>query len=123
MEHAETISQGLKRLENDYTKWTAKHGEMELADLLESVKGVEIDLSLMVTDYISAGCQVKEDTKIVFDDFHKIFVCLDALFCDLKKARSALKEAYYISRNTFCHLEIDCERFMKNIQQIQAHLS
>ncbi len=121
MDDTETIRQGLKRLEDDYAKWTAKRGEMELADLLESVKVVEIDASLMMADCTSAGCQAKEDTKIVFDDFHQFFVCLDALFRDLKKARSTLKEAY-IGRSTFYHLEIDCGRFIKNVEQIQEHL-
>jgi len=67
VDDAETIKQGLKRLEDDYTKWTIKHEELKLADLLESVKMVEIDVILMVADCVSAGCQAKECTQIVFD--------------------------------------------------------
>lgn len=121
IDDAETIKQGLKRLEDDYAKWAAKNEEIELTDLLESVKGVEIDVSLMVADCISAGWQSKKSPEIVYNDLHRFFVCLDALFRDLKRARTTLKDSY-IAHSTFSNLEIDCGRFMENVQQIQEHL-
>ena len=121
MEDAERIKQGLRRLENDYTKWNSERGKIGLSDLLESVKGVEIDGSIMVADCVSAGYKAKAGAEIVFNDFHQFFVCLDNLFRDLKRARSGLNESY-IGRDTFYHLEIDCGRFIKNVHQIQELL-
>jgi hypothetical protein len=121
--HAERIKQGLERLEQDCSAWARKREEKDLVDLMEDLKGVEMDVSLMLTDCISAGCQCGEEApKVVFHDLREIFGCLDTLFNGLKKARLQLDNAY-IHSAILDHLEIDYGRFTKIIGKVQRHLN
>jgi hypothetical protein len=121
--HAERIKQGLEKLELDCTLWARKREEKDLVDLMEDLKGVEMDVSLMLTDCISAGCQCGEEApKVVFHDLREIFACLDTLFSGLKKARLQLDKAY-IHSGILDHLEIDYGRFSKLIGKVQRHLT
>jgi hypothetical protein len=122
-ERAERIKQGLERLEQDCSAWSRKREEEDLVDLMGDLQGVEMDVSLMLTDCISAGCQCGEEApKVLFHDFREIFGCLDTLFNGLKKARLQLDKAY-IHSTILDHLEIDYGRFRKLIGQVQRHLS
>jgi hypothetical protein len=121
--HAERIKQGLDRLEQDCSTWARKREEKDLVDLMEDLKGVEMDVSLMLTDCISAGCECGEEApKVVFHDLREIFACLDTLFNGLKKARLQLDRAY-IHSAILDHLEIDYGRFRKLIAKVQRHLN
>jgi hypothetical protein len=120
--HAERIKQGLERLERDCSAWARKREESDLVDLLEDLKGVEMDVSLMLTDCISAGCQCGgEAPKVVFHDLREIFACLDTLFNGLKNARVQLDRAY-IHSGILDHLEIDYGRFRKLTGKVKRHL-
>jgi hypothetical protein len=119
---AETIEQELDCLTRDCSSWARKRAEQDLAGLMEDLKGVEVDLSLMLTDCISAGFEHGEKAaKEVFHDFRKIFGCVDTLFNDLKEARLQLGQAY-IRPTMLDHLEVDCRRFRKLLGQVQGHL-
>jgi len=121
--HAERIKQGLQRLEQDCLVWARKREENDLVDLMEDLKGVEMDVSLMLTDCISAGCRSGEEApKVVFHDLHEIFACLDTLFNGLKKARLQLDKAY-IHYAILDHLKIDYGRFSKLMGKVQRHLN
>jgi hypothetical protein len=121
--HAERIKQGLQRLEQDCSAWARKREEKDLVDLMEDLKGAEMDVSLMLTDCISAGSQCEEEaTKVVFHDLHEILCCLDTLFNALKKARMQLHKAY-IHSAILGRLEIDYGRFRKLIGKVQTHLN
>ena len=121
--HAERVKQGLERLEQDCSAWARKREQEDLVDLMEDLKGVEVDVSLMLTDCISTGCQFGDEApKVVFHDLPEIFGCLDTLFNDLKKARLQLDKAYIHSK-ILDHLEIDYGRFRKLIGTVQRHLS
>jgi hypothetical protein len=121
--HAERIKQGLQTLEQDCSVWARMREEKDLLDLMGDLKGVEMDVSLMLTDCISAGCQCGEEApKVVFHDLREIFACLDTLFNGLKKARLQLDEAY-IHSAMLDHLEIDYGRFRKLIGKVQRHLN
>ena len=121
--HAERMKQGLERLEQDCSAWARKREEKDLVDLMEDLKGAEMDVSLMLTDYISAGSQCGEEaTKVVFHDFHEILCCLDTLFNVLKKARVQLHKAY-IHSGILGRLEIDYGRFRKLIGKVQTHVN
>jgi hypothetical protein len=118
----ERITQGLECLARDLSVWARKREEKDLMDLIDGLKALEIDVSLMLTDCISAGCQVGEEApKAVFHDFHEIFGCLDALFNGLKKARLQLDRAY-IRPAILENLEVDFRRFRKLIEDIHRHL-
>jgi hypothetical protein len=121
--HAERIKQGLERLEQDCSAWARKREEKDLGDLMEDLQRIEMDVSLMLTDCISAGCQCGEEApKVVFHDFREVFGCLDTLFNGLKKARLQLDRAY-IHSAILDHLEIDYGRFRKLIGKVQRHLN
>jgi hypothetical protein len=121
--HAERIRQGLETLEQDCSVWARMREEKDLLDLMEDLKGVEMDVSLMLTDCISAGCQCGEEApKVVFHDLREIFGCLDTLFNGLKKARVQLDNAY-IHSTILDHLEIDYGRFRKLLGKVQRHLN
>jgi hypothetical protein len=119
----EKIRQGLEKLKRDCSEWARKQEEKDLAELLEKLKGVEMDVSLMLTDCISAGCRFGEGApRVVFHDFREIFRCLDTLFNGLKKARRQLAKDY-IHPGTPHRLEIDYERFIKLVGRVQRNLN
>ena len=118
---AQTIEQGLDCLARDCSAWARKRAEQGLTGLMEDLKGVEVDVSLMLTDCVSTGFQHGKDSpKQVFHDFRQIFGCVDTLFKDLKEARLQLGEAY-IHPSTLNHLEVDFGRFEKLIGKVQGH--
>jgi len=92
-------------------------------DLMEDLREVEVDVSLMLTDYITAGCTLGEDApKVVFHDFRGIFSCLDALFSGLKEARLELLNRS--SQGTITdRLGIDWGRLRNLLGQIQRDLN
>jgi hypothetical protein len=117
-----TIKEDLERLEKDYSAWARKREERDLGSLMEDLKTAEIDVSTMTTDCVSANSQRERNVPtVVFQDLHQIFVRLDALFSDLKKARSELQDTY-IEQDLIDHFEIDCGRFTKTAEQIRRDL-
>jgi len=123
MVDTERIKDDLERLERDYSVWARKQEEKDLADLLEDLKGAEVDVSLLLTDCVSAGCHCGENApKVVFHDLHDLFSCLDKLFNDLKMAREQLEEAH-IHAMSLEHLDIDYGRFAKLITEIRGYLN
>ena len=120
---AQTIEQDLDSLTRDCSAWARKRAEQDLAGLIEDLKGVEADVSLMLTDCISTVFQHGKDApKEVFKDFRDIFGCVDTLFNDLKEARFQLGQAY-IHPDTLSHLEVDYRRFEKLIGKVQGHVT
>ena len=95
----------------------------DLKDLLEDLERIEIDVSLILTDCISAGSQLGENsTRVIFHDFREIFGRLDTIFNGLKKARLQLNKTY-IHPATLAQLEVDCGRFRKLIREVQKDLN
>lgn len=119
---AETIKQGLECLTRDCSAWARKREEKDLVDLVEDLKGAQMDVSLMLTDSVELGYHCEEKVpKVVFHDLHDLFSCLDSLFNDLKKARGQLREGY-IPPFILEHLEVKSRRFRKVIGQVRRHL-
>ena len=120
---AERIRQQLEGLEREFVVSIGHRDGEDSVDLMEELKEVEVDVSLMLTDYIAAGCTLGEDApKVVFHDFRGIFSCLDALFSDLKEARMELENA--CTQGAIAdHLGIDWARFQNILGQIQSRLS
>lgn len=122
VDDTERIRRDLVRLEQDFSSWAREREENDLATLMEDLKKVEIDVSMMTTDCVFAGQHSEKDAPtVIFHELHQTFVYLDALFNDLKKARLALQDAY-IHRDLITHLEIDCGRFTKTVGQIRRYL-
>jgi hypothetical protein len=121
---AKRIKQGLDKLERDCAGWARKLGGKEVTATLGDLEEIEIDVSLMLTDYITTGCTLGEDApKVVFHDFRRIFGCLDTLFNGLKKARQELAKAYGQEGAVVDHFQIDYGRFRNLLGQIQRHLN
>jgi len=122
MEDAKKIKQELKKLEKDCRSWSPEREEKDLAELTDTAKNVEVDVSLMLADSISADLHRGEDEKgVLSDELHHVFVNLDALFGDIKEARTELKEGY-VYPGSLERLEIDCRRFNKTVQSIENDL-
>lgn len=122
MQDANRIKEGLDTLKQDCSDWASGHEDGDLAQLVENLKQTEIDVSMMMTDCISAGrCREEQGMRATFDDLQNTFLCLGHLFDDLKKARLELKKAY-IQPSLLGYLEINYGRFSKTIGRIQKHL-
>jgi hypothetical protein len=119
---AERVKHGLGRLKHDCSVWARNREERDLRDLMEGLKDMEKDLSLMLTDCVTASCpRDQKAPKAIFDDFREIFASLDALFNALKDARLQLKEAY-IHPTMLDYLEVAYGRFDKLFGQVKRHL-
>ena len=122
LDDTKKIKEDLERLEKDYSAWARKREEHDLGNLMEDLKAAEIDVSTMTTDCVSANSQSGRTVpRAVFHDLHQIFVWLDAIFNDLKKARSELLDTC-IEHDLIDHLEINCGRFKKIAEQIRKDL-
>ncbi len=118
----EKTKRGLERLKRDHAAWKRECQEKDLVWLTEQAMRLENDLSLILSDSMSLGRGYCEDSRQdVSQDLHQVFVVLDALFRDLKKARLELSRAY-INPNALKYLEIDWARFGKKIGKLQEHL-
>ena len=119
----EEIKQRLERLERDSSASVGHRDGEDLVGLVEDLREAEVDVSLVLTDYIAAGCTLGEDApKVIFHDFRGIFSCLDALFNNLKQARLELENTYTRGAITD-HLGIDWGRFRNLLGHIQRHLN
>lgn len=123
MRDTEKIERGLGRLKQDYAAWARNREENDLVELAEDLKRAEVDLSMTLSDcaFVYYGAHGRDGARVAQSDLHQAFVYLNALFNDLKKAASELKEAY-VYPGDLNHIEIDCGRFSKKIGQIQKHL-
>lgn len=122
LEDADRIKQELKKLEKDCRNWSVEREGRDLSDLTDTVKDVETDVSLMLADSISADLHSGWEGEEGFtDELHRVFVHLDALFGDIKEARSGLHGGY-VPPGILNRLEIDCRRFSKTVQGIEKDL-
>lgn len=113
------VKQTLIMLERDQSVWARNREEKDLAKLIERVRQLEVDVSLMMSDCLSLTGYEEEEG--VIDGIHHAFACLDSLFQDIKKVRLDLN-VVYIRPDEIKQLEIDWGRFKKIVGQIQKHL-
>ena len=122
LEDSEKIKQDLGRLEQDRSLWAREAEKGELVSMMEVLKEVEIDVSMMTRDCVSAHQSSGNDGfRVIFHDLHQAFVYLDALFNDIKKTRSALQYAY-IYPSLLERLEMNCGRFTKTVEHIRTDI-
>ena len=113
------VKQGLEVLERDHVAWTRDREREDLMDILEGVKGLESDVSILMGDCVSLG-QVKQNNGIK-GDVQQAFKGLNLLFEDLKTVRKEIDQSY-ASQGKLEQLEIDWARFRKTVEQIQEDL-
>jgi len=119
MVDTEDVKRALDMLEQDHATWARKREEKDLKKIIERVKGLEFDVSTMMSDCSSLPHQ--EESKGINEDLHQAFRRLNALFEDIKEVRSELNGSY-IHAGELWQLEIDWGRFRKTIREIQKHL-
>jgi len=122
---AQEVKGGLKRLKRDHTAQARGRQQYDLKQLMEHVKGLEFDVSIlrmMLSDRmsVSLGYQ-KNESWHAADILKRAFAVLDVLFNDLKQVRMELNNSY-IHPDELKQLEIDWDRFRKRIWQIQKSL-
>ena len=115
------VRRELDVLEQDQKTWAREREKNDLASVIDHLKELEFDVSVMQADCVSIGCLQREDGAWrIIDSLHRAFVTLNILFNDLKKMRTELKEAFIHSADVK-QLEIDWGRFSKTVRQIERH--
>jgi len=82
----------LEKLEQDHTAWALNREEKDLEEIANSLKRLETDVGVMVSD-----CSLlvsRDDGDGLREDLHHAYVHLNSLFEDIKKARTDLERAY-----------------------------
>jgi len=113
------LKQFLNLLEKDHAAWIRDRERKDLVDILEGVKKLESDVSLVMSDCFSLS-QVKRNNGIR-GDLHQAFKNLNILFEDLKMVREDLDKSY-VNHRELEQLEIDWARFRQTVVQIQEDL-
>jgi hypothetical protein len=115
----ENVKQALEVLEGDNAVWARRREEKDLIKLIDRVKEMETDVSMMMSHFVCVSR--RDEGGRITEGLCHAFACLNNLFQDLKKARKDLNDAY-IHPEEIKQMEIDWGRFMKTITQIQKHL-
>jgi len=111
----------LAKLEKHCRKKAVELKQKDLSDLVDEIKEVEVDVSLMLVDSVFADFHSGEENGVIAIEIPRVFVHLDALFGDIKRARSEYKEGL-VSPQTMDRLNIDCRRFIKALWTIEKEL-
>lgn len=119
---AQKVQKGLDMLEQDREAWAREREENDLAKVIEHLRRLECDVSMMQAHLVSKGLRYQAEGKCHFlDPLHRTFSTLNVLFNDLKKVRTELNEAYICSGD-LKKLEVDWSKFTNAIAQIQRYL-
>lgn len=118
---ARKVRRELSMLEQDQKRWAREREANDLANMIDHLKKLEFDVSMMQADCVSIGCLQQEDSAWrVSDSLHRAFATLNILFNDLKKMKTELNKDY-IHSGDVKKLEIDWGRFSKTVRQIERH--
>jgi DNA repair exonuclease SbcCD ATPase subunit len=116
------IRRELDRLKQDQKAWARDRQQDNLSGVIDRLKRLEFDVSVIQADCVSIGRIHREDgARRVMDSLHRAFKTLNTLFNDIKNMRTELKEAYICSVDVK-QLEIDWSRFTKTVSQIERYL-
>jgi hypothetical protein len=119
---ARKVRKELHTLEQDQKAWARDRQQDDLSDVIDHLKRLEFDVSVIQADCVSIGRIHREDGAWrVMDSLHCAFKALNTVFNDLKNMRTELKEAY-ISSADVKQLGIDWSRFTKTVDQIERYL-
>jgi len=109
----------LERLEQDHAAWAATQEQKDLEEIATSLKQMEIDVGVMLSSCFSLvrhhyGNGIGENLR-------HAYVCLDALFEDVKKAGRDLEMAF-IHPDDLKQMRIDWGRLKKTVGEIADYL-
>ena len=113
----------LDLLERDRKSWARKREENDLAEMMEYLKQMESDVSILQADCVISMTQAFEGGNVfrVSDVLQVIFGGINILFDDVKTMKTELKDSY-IQPADLAQLKIDWERFRKTIGPIEKSL-
>ena len=117
---ARKVQRELDMLAQDHKTWTKEREQNGLANLIDHLKKLEFDLSIIQADCVSIG-HIHQKDSAWQASLHRCFVILNNLFNDLKKMKREMNKAYIYSSDVK-ELEIDWGRFSKTVWQIESHL-
>ncbi len=109
----------LERLEEDHAAWALTQEQNDLEDLASSLKQMEGDVGVMLSACFSLVRHHNENG--IGQKLRHAYVFLDALFNDVKKARSDLQRAYIHSED-LQQMQIDWGRLKKTVAEIAEQL-
>jgi hypothetical protein len=119
MEDNNRLHLRLERLEQDHAAWALKQEERDLEEITTSLKQMEIDVGVMLSTCFSL---VRDHNgNGIGQNLRHAYVCLDALFQDVKKARSDLQLTYMQSYD-LTQMQIDWARLKKTVGEILHYL-
>jgi hypothetical protein len=119
MVDTEDLKRALDMLEQDHAAWARKREEKDLFKIIEHLKALEFDVSMMMSDCFSLTYH--EGASGLNQDLDCAFGRLNVLFGDLKRIRAQLNSSF-IHHGELRQLEIDWGRFRKTIGQIRKDL-
>ena len=113
----------LDLLERDRKSWARKREENDLAEMMEYLKQMESDVSILQADCVISMTQAFEGGNVfrVSDVLQVIFGGINILFDDVKTMKTELKDSY-IQTADLAQLKIDWGRFRKTIGPIEKSL-
>ncbi len=123
VQDVQTVHNQLDMLEQDQKIWAREREERDLEEVIEFLKVLELDVSILEADCITSMPRNfrEKGSWNVYDILHKAFARLDNLFKDVKNVRMGLNESY-VHAVDLERLEIDWRRFLKMIPQIRRLL-
>ena len=119
MNDTKKVKQEIEVLEQDHAICATDQEDKDLMDILDDVKGLEVDVSVMMGDCFFLS-QEKKNIGVK-GDLHQAYKNLTILFKDLKKMREEITTSYVVKRELE-QLEIDLMRFRKTVMQIKEDL-
>lgn len=117
MMDADEIQKGLEMLVRNHTAWARERQQMDLMQLIEHVKRLELDLSTILSGCVFLGRQYWKDQNLrLIESLHLSYAIMNSLFQHLDKVRIALREGH-INPSDLRQLILDWGRFRESIYQ------
>lgn len=119
MMDAAQIQKGLEMLIYNHTAWARERQQMDLMQLIEHVKRLELDLSTILSGCVFLGRQYWKDHNLrLIESLHRSCDIMNNLFQDFNSIRTALNEGR-INHSHLRQLIIDWGRLRESIYETQ----
>lgn len=119
MMDAEQIQKGLEMLMYNHTAWAREPQQMDLTQLIEHVKRLELDLSTILSGCVFLGRQYWKDHNLrLIESLHRSCDIMNSLFQDLNSIRTAMNEGRF-NNSHLRPLIIDWGRLRESIYETQ----
>ena len=110
----------LEKLEQDHAAWAATQEQKDLEEIATALKDMEVDVGVMLSACFSLVRRHYRNG--IGDNLRHAYVCLDALFEDVKKAGRDLGTAY-IHPGDLKQMRMDWGRLKKTVGEIADYLA